>query len=566
MKKLNIFILLILFSSYISAQSPAWQWAKSSDGIYDSISSKGITIDASGNIIVTGSFSSQTITFGNITLTKANSSNNSPDIFVVKYNSDGDVLWAIREGGNNSDYSYKTTTDQEGNIFITGLFFGISTTLGSTIYNNTTTITKSDIFIIKYNSDGQFLWAKTLGSAGNDEPSGIATDSAGNVALSGYFTGQTFTVDGTQISNKDTILPSNDIFMVKYNTNGDLVWANSYGGVGAESSSGLCINSDNSIILTGIQHTNTVSIFNLNPLVTITGGCGFIAKINSEGQAIWAKSIGNSGCVTSSTCAVNLTGDIAITGTFGSETLVFGENILTNLDPEPIDPFTTRSDIFVAKYDANGNYIWAKSAGGNREDFSNGVAIDVAGNQYIIGASQSQTINFDSQTISNLFMSNYDGFVTKYASNGDVLFAKAMSGENHAYGFDIALNAAQNIFVTGIFQDFPLTLGSTTLPTQSVSGNFFTAKLENLLASKTFDNNSPKNFPNPTSDHITITFGESQGTYIITLQTILGQTVSKKTISGVREVTYPIENEKGIYLLTIENEKGETSTQKIIKK
>lgn len=69
-------------------------------------------------------------------------------------------------------------------------------------------------------------------------------------------------------------------------------------------------------------------------------------------------------------------------------------------------------------------------------------------------------------------------------------------------------------------------------------------------------------FPNPTNDTITITFGESQETYTIVLQTILGQTVFKKTISGVSEVTYPIENEKGIYLLTIENEKGETSTQK----
>lgn len=72
-------------------------------------------------------------------------------------------------------------------------------------------------------------------------------------------------------------------------------------------------------------------------------------------------------------------------------------------------------------------------------------------------------------------------------------------------------------------------------------------------------------FPNPTNDTITITFGESQETYTIVLQTILGQTVSKKIISGVSEVTYPIENEKGIYLLTIENEKGETSTQKIVK-
>lgn len=72
-------------------------------------------------------------------------------------------------------------------------------------------------------------------------------------------------------------------------------------------------------------------------------------------------------------------------------------------------------------------------------------------------------------------------------------------------------------------------------------------------------------FPNPTNDTITITFGESQETYTIVLQTILGQTVSKKTISGVREVTYPMENEKGIYLLTIENEKGETLTQKIVK-
>src|SRR5947207_2063693 len=117
---LNIFIFASLFSEInLSAQAPGWIWAKSAEGnSYDEASS--VTTDNAGNIYFTGYFYNDSIIFGVDTLKNLGAN----DIFLVKYNSNGNVLWAKKAGGVGDDYVSAITTDLVGNIYIVGWFGG----------------------------------------------------------------------------------------------------------------------------------------------------------------------------------------------------------------------------------------------------------------------------------------------------------------------------------------------------------------------------------------------------------------------------------------------------------
>ena len=125
------------------AQSPAFLWAQRAGGT-DSDYGYSCSTDASGNIFVTGYFYSPSITFGTTTLTNASAGNN--DMFIVKYDSNGNVLWAKSAGGTSNDMGKSCSTDANGNVFVTGYFDSPSITFGSTTLTNAG---GDDMFIVK---------------------------------------------------------------------------------------------------------------------------------------------------------------------------------------------------------------------------------------------------------------------------------------------------------------------------------------------------------------------------------------------------------------------------------
>jgi hypothetical protein len=144
MKKTITTILLALVFINVNPQAPDWAWAKSisgpsADAIY------GITTDTLGNVYIIGDFGS-TINLGTTTLTSAG----NQDIFIVKYDPAGNVIWAKSAGGTGIDYGRGITCDKFGNIYVTGSYRLPSCTFGSTILTNTNTVGRS-LFLVKYN-------------------------------------------------------------------------------------------------------------------------------------------------------------------------------------------------------------------------------------------------------------------------------------------------------------------------------------------------------------------------------------------------------------------------------
>ncbi len=447
LKLYTLFILLLCgMATYSQEQAPDWAWAKSAEGNgYDWVN--GIITDAIGNVYITGYFDGTTITFGNTILTNANEGRS--DIFIVKYAPNGNVIWAKRAGGNENDRSNNITTDEEGNVYLTGYFGSSTLTFGTTTLTNTG---GTDIFIVKYTATGNVVWAKSADGGYCDEGTSITTDEAENVYLTGYFKSNSITFGNITLNNSGNN-NTHDIFIAKYNSNGNEIWAKSFGGSSADYGTSITTDKTGNIYFIGNFSSSTITFGNTT-LTQVGGGDIFFAKCDINGNVIWAKSFGGSSYDGGISIITDEIGSVYFTGSFMSSTVIFDTTTLTNIN-------AGYYDIFIVKYNPNGNMIWAKSAGGGDNDVSNSISTDKVGNVYLTGDFSFPNITFGDITLTN---AGYDDiFITEYDSNGNVLWAKRAGSDNFDYGRSITTDAMGNIYLTGDFWSNTITFGNTTL-------------------------------------------------------------------------------------------------------
>ncbi|MDD3633051.1 MAG: SBBP repeat-containing protein [Candidatus Cloacimonetes bacterium] len=448
MKKTLLFVLLLLCTRFIFAQSDIWLWAKQAGGTY-SDEGNGIAIDSSGNSYVTGRFQG-TATFGTTTLTTTGSSEIA-DIFVAKLDSSGNWLWATKAGGNDRDYGYDIATDFSGNSYVTGYFNGTASFGGTTL----TSSGQEDIFVAKLDSSGNWLWAKKAGGTCSESGLSIATDSSGNSYVIGGF--------WETASFGSMILESNgnaDIFVAKLDSSGNWLWAKKAGGTYSDEGWGIAIDSSGNSYVTG--YFEGTASFGTTTLTSSEDIDIFIAKLDSGGNWLWAKQAGGSYWDMGYSIAIDSSGNSYVTGNFG-ETASFGSITLTS---------SGDSDIFVTKLDSNGNWLWAKQAGGTSSvAYGYSIATDSSGNSYVTGYF-GETASFGSITLTS--SGDSDIFVTKLDSNGNWLGAIKAGGTQRDIGYGIAIDSSGNSYVTGCFQ-WISSFGNIIL-TSSGSFDIFVAK------------------------------------------------------------------------------------------
>lgn len=366
-------------------------WAKGATGASNE-GGNNITLDASGNVYVVGTFNSSSLTFGTTTIAL----HSYDDIFVVKFDPSGNVLWAKDAGGAGNDIGQNIAVDNSGNTYITGYFASSSITFGSTTLTNTSGGTGSagtnDFFVAKYDASGNALWAKSAGGSSNEQGNGIATDASGNVYLTGNYTSSGITFGTTSFTNGGGI----DYFTVKYNSSGAVVWAKTASGASNEGGNGLKLDANNNPIIVGTFNSSTLT-FGTTALSVHGYDDIFIIKYDSSGNVLWAKNAGGLGNDIGNAICVDGSGNSHITGYFSSATIVFGSTTLTNLGGAGGSSGT--NDIFIAEYDASGNVLNAGSVSGSGNDQGNAIAVDGSGNSHITGFYASSSIAFGTTPI-----------------------------------------------------------------------------------------------------------------------------------------------------------------------
>ncbi len=373
-------------------------WAKSGMGPgYDMATS--VAVDTAGNVYITGFFTSDTLQFGTFKLINAGGTDNTNDIFIVKYNSAGTVLWAKSYGGLSDDGASSIAVNKAGNLFVTGYFDSYHINFGTIALVNTDTNNYSDdIFLAKYDVNGTVLWAKRIGGYGSDEGNAVAVDTLGNVYLAAIFDSPTITIGTTTLTNADNMGSTKDLFIAKYNSFGSVLWAKGAGGADYDYALSVAVTAAGDAYLTGYFASLTLAfgstILTNADSLNYTNDI-FIAKYNSTGSVQWAKSIGGQGNDVANSVALNAMGNPYLSGYFTSPAILFGTTNLIN------DDTNYYRDIFLAKFDPNGNAIWAKRAGGSSDDQANSVAANAAGDVLVTGSFHSPTIAFDGSILTN---------------------------------------------------------------------------------------------------------------------------------------------------------------------
>jgi len=272
--------------------------------------------------------------------------------------------------------------------------------------------------------------------------------------------------------------------------------------------------------------------------LTSSGGSDiFVAKLDINGNWLWAKQAGGTSGDSGNGIAVDANGNSYITGGF-KESATFGTTTLTSSGYYDYD-------IFVPKLDIDGNWLWAKQAGGTGDEGSNSIAVDANGNSYITSGFE-ESVNFGTTTLTS---SGYlDIFVAKIDHNGNWLWAKQAGGAIDDCGYGIALDANGNSYVTGVFME-SANFGTTTL-TSSGDRDIFVAKLEEVNSISLPDIISFSGirsiYPNPFNPLTTIDYEISMpADVIIEVYNNRGQLV-RNFILGYKE--------QGSYKLTWEGE------------
>lgn len=403
-------------------------WAKRFGDALDQQGSS-IATDTMGNVLVAG-FVGGSIDFGSPSGPLPSAGGD--DIFVAKLGPSGTPVW-IRLFGNASDQQANgIATDAMGNVLVTGTVAG-SVTIGPTLL---TSAGSDDIFLAKLDPTGTPLWSKLIGDEKDQQGASVATDTAGNVLLTGWVDG---TVDFGGNVGTLTSAGLSDIFVAKFDPNGAALWAKRFGDASAQQGLSVATDTAGNVLITGWVRGSVD--FGGGMLTGAGDGAGiFVAKFNPNGAPLWSKvfgtgSTGNVGRA----IAADAAGNVFVTGwVIGSIDL--GTGML---------PSGGGFDVFVAKLGPNsGATVWAKRFGGAADQAGQSIAIDPSSN-IVVGGYFSGAVDFGGN-IGTLTSAGHDDiFIAKLDPNGAAIWAKRFGDAADQSGLGIATDPLSNVLITG---------------------------------------------------------------------------------------------------------------------
>lgn len=493
-------VLFVYFLNSIQGQSPNFQWAKSLGGAAWE-TARFVNIDPAGNIYTTGYFNSISDFdpgIGTFSLT----SNGSSDIFISKLDPFGNFIWAKSIGDILGDSGCDIDFDSSGNVYVTGNFDGtVDFDPGPGVFNLSGT--GVDVFILKLDPLGNFIWAKSFSGSMSEIAYSIKLDVAGNIFIGGDFNGTVDFDPGFGTYNLTAAGGPYDAFVAKLDAFGNFTWAKQISGTAMEHVYSTSIQGLNNIYITG-YFTGTVDfdpgpgIFNL-----LSNGNEdfYILKLDGLGNFVWANAIGGIGTDVSVEVASDALNNVFLAGIFDG-TVDFDPGLSVN------NVSTIGStDAFVLKLNSAGNFVWVKNIGGVGGCTTRGLclATDLSGNIYT-GGNFNGTVDFDpgvtSYTISS-DASSLDAFLCKLDQSGNFIWAGSITGSSYEVVFGIQIDGSNNIYCEGYFNgtaDFDPGLGISNMTTMG-SYDVYVEKFSQV-PTNIFGIVSEKNirvFPNPNS-------------------------------------------------------------------
>ena len=372
-------------------------WAKQLGGI-DLKDATGVAVDAAGNVYTTGFF------YGTVDFDPGDGVSNLiskgyNDIFISKLDASGNFVWAKQMGSIFGDSGYAITVDSAGNVFTTGSFSDTCDFDPNAGVSNMNALVEN-IFISKLDTNGNFVWAKSMGGIAYNRGKAITLDTAGNVYVGGTFGGTTDFDPNAGVANLTSVGSfggNEDMFVLKLDLNGSYVLAKKFSGTGVKFLKGMAVDAIGNVFTAGM-FSGTVD-FDPSPAVTNLSGPafgddGFISKLDASGNFVWVKQL--EGTIRDvASLALDASGNVYKTGSFYSDSQ-------TDFDPGAGIynlSITHRfgDDTYILKLDASGSFVWVKQIGGvpsltaGPDTIGKSIVVDSSGNIYTTGTFGSST-------------------------------------------------------------------------------------------------------------------------------------------------------------------------------
>lgn len=563
----------LLLPCILLAQQPNLEWVKQMGGSQGVIMVDVVT-DLAGNTYSTATFMGSVDLDPDMMGSTVLTSEGSSDIFIQKRDPNGNLLWAAHTGGNSWDSVHALVVDNSGNVYVAGRFNATADfdpgpgtfNLTSEGENDSTT----NAFIWKLDGNGNLVWVKQLSSVGSIGVNCMDIDGGGNVYVSGSFRG---TADfdpgpGSQLLTPTPSSPQQtDVYILKLNANGDFVWVKQIGNADTEEMNSLAAYENGDIIFTGLFY-NTVDVDPGNGTENFTSNGQadiFIEKLNSNGDFLWAKQLGGVSEDVPNAVSITSQGDVLLAG-------LFQESI--DLNPSPFGTFIVNSnggtDIFVDKFDENGDLLWGTTGGGLQFELVWGLETDASGDVFISGATYGANNWLGLGANPLIFaMGERDIFVTKLSTNANHLWTRTFGGTGIDEGTDISIDESGNLFVVGYFDQTvifdPGAPDNSTLTSLGASDGFI-LKLEDSPITYTSEHPTIEMsvFPNPTKGDLVIDLGAIKDKIEIEVIDAMGRTIASSVHTQENLARLYLPGSDSIYFLRI-NVDGLVYTTRVFK-
>ncbi|GAB3233230.1 hypothetical protein GCM10027346_21060 [Hymenobacter seoulensis] len=534
--------------SYLNASAQAnWHWLQKLNSSGTNVRANSITTDKSGNSFITGQFSG-TVSFGRTTLT----SRGDNDLFLVKYNPGGKVMWASQIGRGPNPQPYRNysasgadvSVDAAGNVYVAGNFVR-EVSYGNVIVPGISEL-NTTAMLAKFDRKGQVQWIQAFGiPVYSCEANAIATDAAGN----SYITGRS-DYGGIKFGNQTVGDSRRVMYVVRYTTSGAVSWAKVSSNFTTYGASGTDITLDgrgNCIVGGFFNYDMELGGKSLTTEGTSLFSDAFLASLSTaSGDVHWLKQGGGTARIAE--LGADRQGNIYVAGTYSGSTSFGGQ---------PLNS-AGGSDAFLARYSRAGNAQWITSVGTSANESATGLTTDEQGYSTLIGW----------RTPSDPKVSS---FIQSFQPDGDVYYAENLASSGDTKAKSIAQDQSGKLYLLGelsgkgSFGRVGFNVGSSPIN--------FVARLH-ILAPRSGNNGGANAivevFPNPTSQRLVAELTWNKAGMLLagqaTLHNAMGAAVATQpllaaTSSQVRALFDCSKLPKGLYVLRIRTNDGTIYTK-----
>jgi hypothetical protein len=425
------YFLFFLMLSARAQSSRAWATYYGSSGIDQSWD---VATDLSGNVYMAGfTQAASNIASGGF----QNTYSGGCDAFLVKFDPNGNRIWATYYGGACQEWGLSVTTDLNGNVFLAGLTCsasGISSGGFQNTYGG-----GNDAFLVKFDANGNRLWATYYGGPGDDafELMFLSTDPMGNVYLASSTNSLSNISSGFFQSNYGG--GNYDAYLVKFDPNGDRLWSTYFGGNGDDYARAVCCDQTGNVYLSGRTTSSGLAYNGFQS--SCVGVDAFLMKMDASGNRLWSTYYGGPDLDESRGVAADSYGNVYIAGMTGSTTSFAYNGYQNNAQGA--------MDAFLVKFSPSGNRIWATYFGGNDNDWCTSVMLDNQGFILIAGATLSSS-GIASGGFQLNYGGDYDSFLARFDSTGSLSCSTYYGGPGEDWAISTASDGNGNVYLSGV--------------------------------------------------------------------------------------------------------------------